>query len=217
MNSEKAPWEELHWSNVMESYELDYIKQGYKLIAGIDEVGRGPLFGDVVACAVIMPTDRRIEGVKDSKKLSEKKREALYDEILHTAFAVGIGRVSAKVIDEINIKNATHLAMEKAVLNLTNDQGMKIVPDLLLIDAEKIHTDIEQVAIIKGDASCYSIACASIVAKVYRDSMCKKWAELYPDYGIEKHKGYGTEAHRKAIKEYGPTPMHRMTFLKNIL
>ena len=201
----------------MESYELDYIKQGYKLIAGIDEVGRGPLFGDVVACAVIMPTDRRIEGVNDSKKLSEKKREVLYDEILHTAFAVGIGRVSAKVIDEINIKNATHLAMEKAVLNLTNDQGMKIVPDLLLIDAEKIHTDIEQVAIIKGDASCYSIACASIVAKVYRDSMCKKWAELYPDYGIEKHKGYGTEAHRKAIKEYGPTPMHRMTFLKNIL
>lgn len=201
----------------MESYELDYIKQGYKLIAGIDEVGRGPLFGDVVACAVIMPADRRIEGVKDSKKLSEKKRETLYDEILHTAFAVGIGRVSAKVIDEINIKNATHLAMEKAVLNLTNDQGMKIVPDLLLIDAEKIHTDIEQVAIIKGDASCYSIACASIVAKVYRDSMCKKWAELYPDYGIEKHKGYGTEAHRKAIKEYGPTPMHRMTFLKNIL
>ena len=201
----------------MESYELDYIKQGYKLIAGIDEVGRGPLFGDVVACAVIMPTDRRIEGVKDSKKLSEKKREALYDEILHTAFAVGIGRVSAKVIDEINIKNATHLAMEKAVLNLTNDQGMKIVPDLLLIDAEKIHTDIEQVAIIKGDASCYSIACASIVAKVYRDSMCKKGGELYPDYGIEKHKGYGTEAHRKAIKEYGPTPMHRMTFLKNIL
>ena len=201
----------------MESYELDYIKQGYKLIAGIDEVGRGPLFGEVVACAVIMPTDMRIEGVKDSKKLSEKKREAFYDEILHTAFAVGIGRVSAKVIDEINIKNATHLAMEKAVLNLTNDQGMKIVPDLLLIDAEKIHTDIEQVAIIKGDASCYSIACASIVAKVYRDSMCKKWAELYPDYGIEKHKGYGTEAHRKAIKEYGPTPMHRMTFLKNIL
>lgn len=201
----------------MESYELDYIKQGYKLIAGIDEVGRGPLFGDVVACAVIMPTDRHIEGVKDSKKLSEKKREAFYDEILHTAFAVGIGRVSAKVIDEINIKNATHLAMEKAVLNLTNDQGIKIVPDLLLIDAEKIHTDIEQVAIIKGDASCYSIACASIVAKVYRDSMCKKWAELYPDYGIEKHKGYGTEAHRKAIKEYGPTPMHRMTFLKNIL
>lgn len=201
----------------MESYELDYFNKGYKLIAGIDEVGRGPLFGDVVACAVIMPFDKRIEGVKDSKKLSEKKREVLYDEILHTAFAVGIGRVSAKVIDEINIKNATHLAMEKAVLNLTNDQGVKIVPDLLLIDAEKIHTDIEQVAIVKGDASCYSIACASIVAKVYRDSMCKKWAELYPDYGIEKHKGYGTEAHRKAIKEYGPTPMHRMTFLKNIL
>ncbi|MBL7574976.1 RNase HII [Peptoniphilus asaccharolyticus DSM 20463] len=200
----------------MEEFEKDYKKIGYTNIVGIDEVGRGSLFGDVLACAIIMP-DSRIEGVADSKKLSIKKRESLYEKILEECIAVGIGRVDSKKIDEINIKNATHLAMEKAVENMRDQSSRKVYADLLLIDAEKIDTQIAQVSIIKGDDRCYSIACASIVAKVYRDSLCNTWDEIYPGYNIKKNKGYGTTAHRSAIKEIGYTPMHRVTFLKNLI
>lgn len=200
----------------MKEFEKDYKKIGYTNIVGIDEVGRGSLFGDVLACAIIMP-DSRIEGVADSKKLSIKKRESLYEKILEECIAVGIGRVDSEKIDEINIKNATHLAMEKAVENMRDQSGRKVYADLLLIDAEKIDTQIAQVSIIKGDDRCYSIACASIVAKVYRDSLCNTWDEIYPGYNIKKNKGYGTTAHRSAIKAIGYTPMHRVTFLKNLI
>ncbi|SHH67436.1 RNase HII [Anaerosphaera aminiphila DSM 21120] len=201
---------------MFENFEEEYSKLGYKKIVGIDEVGRGTLFGDVVTCAVIMPIDNRIEGIRDSKKLSEKKREKFYGIILEKALAVGIGRVDSKTIDSVNIKVATHLAMSKAINNLRDKNGNEVIPDILLIDAEKIESDIPQVSIIKGDDKCYSIACASIVAKVYRDRLCKKWALDYPNYGLEKHKGYATKLHREAIKLYGPSDMHRKSFLKNI-
>lgn len=200
---------------MVENFEEEYSSRGYKYIAGIDEVGRGALFGDVVTCAIIMPLDSRIEGITDSKKLSEKKREKYFDEILEEAIAVGIGRMDCKTIDEVNIKNATHHAMLNAIENLKDKDGNYIKPDLLLIDAEKIDTDIEQVSIIKGDEKCYTISCASIIAKVYRDRLCKEWALSYPEYGLEKHKGYGTKQHREAIKEHGPSPMHRLSFIKN--
>lgn len=200
----------------MEEFEKEYKKIGYTNIVGIDEVGRGSLFGDVLACAIIMP-DSRIEGVADSKKLSVKKRESLYEKILDECIAVGIGRIDSKKIDEINIKNATHLAMEQAIQNMRDQKGRKVYADLLLIDAEKIDTQIAQVSIIKGDDRCYSIACASIVAKVYRDSLCDNWEKLYPGYNLKKNKGYGTTEHRNAIKEIGYTPMHRITFLKNLI
>lgn len=201
---------------MQENFEEEYREKGYKYIVGIDEVGRGALFGDVVAGAVIMPFDEEhIEGIKDSKKISEKKREKFYEEILNNCYAVGIGRVNAQVIDKINIKEATRVAMRMAVENLRDMDGNKVHPDLLLIDAESIETSIDQVPIIKGDDKCYSISCASIVAKVYRDRLCKKWATRYENYGIEKHKGYGTKFHREAIKAFGPSEMHRMSFLKN--
>ncbi|MGO3751172.1 MAG: ribonuclease HII [Peptoniphilaceae bacterium] len=198
----------------MEEFEIEFLKEGYKTIVGIDEVGRGSLFGDVVACAIIMPLEKRIDGIADSKKLSKKKRETLYKLILSNCLAVGIGRIDCKTIDKINIKNATHLAMIQAIDNLRDKNGDKITPDLLLIDAEKIDTDIRQVPIIKGDDKCYSIACASIVAKVYRDKLCLNWAKKYPNYGLEKHMGYATKYHREAIKAYGPSDMHRSTFVK---
>lgn len=201
---------------MFEDFESQYKSEGYKNIVGIDEVGRGCLFGDVVACAIIMPMDDKIEGIKDSKKLTEKKRNALYDLILEKCIAVGIGRINSKVIDEVNIKNATHLAMQMAVENLKTKEGVAVVPDLLLIDAESIKTDIDQVGIIKGDDRCYSISCASIIAKVYRDRLCVKWAEKYPNYLIEKHKGYATKEHRHRIVENGVTDMHRISFLKNM-
>jgi len=201
---------------IFKTYEEDFEKTGHKLIAGIDEVGRGCLFGDVVSCAIIMPKQIYIDGVNDSKKLTLKKREDLYIKILDSAYAVGIGRASADIIDKVNIKMATHISMINAIENLRNKNGEKVSPDLLLIDAEKLDTDIEQNSIIKGDENCYSIACASIIAKVYRDNLCKKWGELYPGYGIEKHKGYATKFHREALKEMGPSKMHRKTFLKNI-
>lgn len=192
-------------------------KEGYKYIACIDEAGRGSLAGDVVACAVIMPLGETIEGVKDSKKLSPKKREKLYDIILDKAIAVGIGKVNSKTIDKINIKESTKKAMELAILNLKTKEGEKISPDYLLIDAEKIPIDIPQLNIIKGDEKVYGISCASIIAKVYRDRLCEKWACEYKGYNLGKNKGYGTKEHREAIKKLGPSPIHRMTFLKNIL
>lgn len=200
----------------MEEFEKEYKEIGYTNIVGIDEVGRGSFFGDVLACAIIMPNSR-IDGVTDSKKISIKKREYLYEKILEECIAVGIGRADAKLIDEINIKQATHVAMKKAVENMRDQKGRKVYADLLLIDAETIDTKIAQIPIIKGDERCYSISCASIVAKVYRDSLCKRWEEKYLGYNIIKNKGYGTAEHRKAIKEIGYSDQHRVTFLKNIL
>ncbi len=198
------------------NFENEYYEKGYKFICGIDEVGRGCLFGDVVSCAIIMPKDEYIDGVNDSKKLSPKKREELYTKILESSIAVGIGRANPDIIDKVNIKMATHISMINALENLRDKEGKKIITDCVLIDAETIETGIFQKAIIKGDESCYSIACASIIAKVYRDNLCNKWAEKYPHYGIEKHKGYATKYHREALKAYGPTEMHRKSFLKNI-
>lgn len=198
------------------NFENEYYEKGYKNICGIDEVGRGCLFGDVVSCAIIMPKDDFIKGVNDSKKLSPKKREELYPKILESCLAVGIGRANPDIIDKVNIKMATHISMINALENLRDKDGKKVSADCVLIDAETIETGIFQKAIIKGDESCYSIACASIIAKVYRDNLCDKWAEEYPHYGIEKHKGYATKYHREALKAYGPTVMHRKSFLKNI-
>lgn len=196
--------------------ENDIYNKGFHYIACIDEVGRGCLFGDVVACAVIMPRGVLIEGVKDSKKLSQKRREKLYDIILDNAIAIGIGRVDAATIDEINIKQSTRLAMKFAVENLKNRLGVNIIPNYILIDAETISINIPQEGIIKGDDKCHGISCASIVAKVYRDRLCLEWDKKYPVFNIAQHKGYGTKEHRDRISEYGPTCLHRQTFLKNI-
>lgn len=187
-----------------------------KLICGVDEVGRGPLAGPVVACAVIMGNEK-IDGVKDSKKLSAKKREALNKEIIEKAKAIGIGVVDEKVIDEINIKQATRLAMRIAVADLKDKSGNIVRPDVVMIDAENIDMDIEQVSIIKGDELIYEISCASIVAKVLRDSYFIELDEKYPGYDFLNNKGYGTKKHREALLEMGPTPIHRKTFLKKIL
>ncbi len=196
--------------------EKDLNDKGYKNIACIDEVGRGCLFGDVLACAIIMPAGLLIQGVKDSKKLSQKKREEFYNIILDNAIAIGIGRVNASTIDEINIKQSTRLAMKFAVDNLKNRLGDSITPDYILIDAEEINTNIPQEGIIKGDDKSHGIACASIVAKVYRDRLCLEWDKEFPVFNIAQHKGYGTKEHRDKIAQYGPSYLHRHTFLKNI-
>lgn len=197
--------------------EKELEEKGYGLVACIDEVGRGCLAGDVVACAIIMPKGMVIEGVKDSKKLSVKKREELYDEIIKYALAIGIGQIGPDIIDQINIKESTRLAMKKSVLNLKDKNGHSILPDFLLVDAENIPIDIPQLSLIKGDEKSHGIACASIVAKVYRDRLCEKWGQDYQGYKIEKNKGYGTKEHREAIETFGPSPIHRITFLKNIV
>lgn len=194
----------------MSAYEREYAKAGY--ICGIDEVGRGPLAGPVVACAVILPKDVEILYVNDSKKLSEKKREALYDEIMEKAVAVGIGIESPAVIDEINILQATYRAMRTAVHNLS------VKPDILLNDAVTIpDVDIKQVPIIKGDAKSISIAAASIVAKVTRDRMMVEYDVLYPGYGFASNKGYGSKQHTDALRTLGKTPIHRESFIGNFV
>lgn len=190
---------------------------GYNNIACIDEVGRGCLAGDVVACAIIMPRGLKIDGVKDSKKLSEKKREALYEKILSNSLAYGVGRVNSKIVDEINIKESTRLAMRSAVENLKDKNGNNITAEFLLIDAETVDLNIPQQAVIKGDDKSHGIACASIIAKVFRDRLCIGWDLEYEGYNLKKHKGYGTKEHREYIRELGPSPIHRITFLKNIL
>lgn len=197
--------------------ERELWAKGYKNIACIDEVGRGCLAGDVVACAVILPMDLFIEGVRDSKKLTPKKREVLNDIIKENAIAIGIGSVDAKSIDELNIKNSTIMAMKKAISDLKDKNGNQVIPDHLLIDAETLDIDLPQKSLIKGDERCHGIAAASIVAKVYRDEKCKELALKYPYYGFERHKGYGTKAHIEAIRKYGPCPIHRFSFLKKIL
>ncbi len=191
--------------------------RGFKTIACIDEVGRGCLLGDVVVCAIVMKEGQLIEGVKDSKKVSPKKREKLYDIIAEESLGIGIGRVDAATVDEINIRQATLLAMQKAVENIKDKDGNKITPDFLLIDAERIESTIPQASVIKGDEKCHGISSASIIAKVFRDRLCIDWDSEYPEYGIAQHKGYGTKQHREMILDYGPCPIHRMSFLSKIL
>lgn len=195
----------------MFTYEQDLWNQGFENIAGVDEAGRGCLFGDVVAAAVILPCGHRIEGVDDSKKISEAKRNALFERIMDEAIAVEIGKVNAETIDRINIKQASRLAMRMAV------EQLAVTPQYLLIDAERIDSPIAQLSIIQGDATSHSIAAASIIAKVTRDRLCMEWSLNYPEYGIEKHKGYATKLHRERIAEFGPSAMHRRSFLGNIV
>lgn len=193
----------------MKRYEKEYAQYAY--ICGIDEVGRGPLAGPVVAGAVILPKDCSLLYLNDSKKLSEKKREELYSEIMKTAVAIGIGYNTPERIDEINILQATYEAMREAV------RALSVKPDLLLNDAVTIpQIDIMQVPIIKGDAKSISIAAASIVAKVTRDRLMVQYDEVYPEYGFASHKGYGSSMHIDAIRKYGPTPIHRKSFIKNL-
>lgn len=188
------------------AYEKKY--GSYEFICGIDEVGRGPLAGPVVAAAVILPKDARILYINDSKKLSEKRREELYDEIMQTAISTGIGMRSPQRIDEINILNATYEAMQDAIASL------KQKPDLLLNDAVTIpNIFIPQVPIIKGDAKSISIAAASIVAKVTRDRLMKEYDKILPDYGFASNKGYGSKEHIEALKKFGPSPIHRKSFI----
>lgn len=194
----------------MSVYETEHSDCTY--ICGIDEVGRGPLAGPVVAGAVILPKDEPLLYLNDSKKLSEKKREQLYDEIMEKAVAVGIGMVSPARIDEINILQATYEAMREAISKLA------VKPDLLLNDAVTIpEVEIRQIPIIKGDAKSVSIAAASIVAKVTRDRLMAEYAGVIPGYDFAKNKGYGTKAHIEALKSQGASPIHRRTFIKNFV
>lgn len=201
---------ELLRTEKMKEYERKYASFSY--ICGIDEVGRGPLAGPVVAGAVILPRDCRILYLNDSKQLSEKKREELYEVIMENAVSTGLGFVSPERIDEINILQATYEAMRQAIGKLEKE------PDLLLNDAVTIPgVEIRQVLIIKGDAKSVSIAAASIIAKVTRDRLMVQYDEIYPEYGFASNKGYGAAAHLEALKKYGPTPIHRRSFLKNLL
>jgi Ribonuclease HII len=190
----------------MKEFETELYNNGINFIAGIDEVGRGPLVGPVVTAAVILPKDFYDERIKDSKKLTEKKRELLYDVIMENAISVGIGISSEDVIDEINILNATKRAMLEAVNNLN------VKPEHLLIDAVKLNTDIPQTSIIKGDAKSESIAAASIIAKVTRDRMMIELDKIHPEYDFKHNKGYGTKKHIEAIRKYGIIKEHRKTF-----
>lgn len=190
-------------------YERQLHAQGCKYVCGVDEVGRGPLAGPVVCAAVIMPEDDIIEGVDDSKKLTAKKREKLADLIKQKAIAWAICRVGPQVIDQINILQATRLCMKNAV------EGLSVRPDFVLTDGNMtLDIDIAQKSIVKGDAQCYCIGAASIIAKVERDALMVEYAGVYPGYGFEKNVGYGTAAHIAAIKEKGLTPIHRRSFTK---
>ena len=190
---------------------------GVELIAGIDEAGRGPLAGPVVVGAVVMPRDSKIEWVNDSKKVTEKRREILYDKITEEALAWGVGIVSEKEIDQINILNATKMGLHLALGEVIEKLGEK--PDIVIVDALKdIDTfQIPYQSIIKGDATRYSIACASIIAKVTRDRIMRQWDEIYPVYNFEKNKGYGTSEHINALKDYGPCQIHRRSFIKHFV
>lgn len=193
-------------------HENEVRAKGFRYICGVDEAGRGPLAGPVCAAAVILRDNQIIEGVNDSKKLSEKKREALFDVIREEALAYSIAFATVEEIEELNILNATMLAMKRAV------EGLSTKADYALIDGNKTpNLDIPCEYVIKGDANSMSIAAASILAKVSRDRLCREYAEKYPEYGFEKHKGYGTKAHTEAILKYGPCEIHRFSFLKKIL
>lgn len=190
-----------------------YEKEHVEYICGIDEAGRGPLAGPVVVASVIMKPDSFIEGVNDSKKVSEKKREKLYEQIIEEAVSYSVGIVDQNEIDEINILNATKKGLTESI------KGLKVKPERIIVDAlDKIDTcGIPYMPIVKGDAKCYSIAAASIIAKVTRDRIMRQWDEVYPMYGFARHKGYGTAAHIAAIKEYGLCPLHRRSFTKNFI
>ena len=207
---------ELERLDGMMVYERKYAE--FALIAGIDEAGRGPLAGPVVAAAVILPKDRPILYVNDSKQLSEKKREELYPVIMQEALAVGVGMASPERIDEINILQATYEAMRQAIASLQSPDGQSFTPDLLLNDAVRIPgVAMRQVPIIKGDAKSCSIAAASIIAKVTRDRIMRDYDAVYPGYGFAKHKGYGSREHIEALHALGPCPIHRRTFIGGIL
>lgn len=214
LNDNALKWfdkERLRIENLTQ-YERELYKLNYKAIGGVDEVGRGPLAGPVVAGCVVLPKDVFIPDVNDSKKLGEEKRELLSEVIKKNAIAYGIGIIDNEYIDSVNILNSTYEAMRIAISKID------VEIDCLLIDAVKIpNIDIMQKPIIKGDMKSISIAAASIIAKVERDNLMKKYDELYPQYGFKKNKGYGTKEHIEAIKKYGPCPIHRKTFLKKII
>lgn len=191
-------------------YDLK-LKEKYNFIAGIDEVGRGPLAGPVVTACVIMPYDEMIEGVFDSKRVSAKNREKLYDIILSKAIAYSITLETEKTIDEINILQAT----KKSMMHSYNSLSVK--PDILLVDAVKLDVDCKTLPIIKGDSTSYAIACASIIAKVYRDRLMNEYALKYPMYDFASNKGYGTKKHIEALKQYGKCPIHRDSFIGNFI
>ena len=203
---------EIERLTMLKEIEKDLHTKGFKNICGIDEAGRGPLAGPVVIAGVIMPEDSMIEGVNDSKKISEKKREKLYDLIIEEAISYSVAIIGQDVIDEINILNATKSGVTKVI------DELEIKPDLIIVDAlEKINTrQIPYESIIKGDAKCYSIAAASILAKVTRDRIMREWDKVYPQYGFITHKGYGTSKNMEAIREYGLCPINRRSFTKNI-
>lgn len=205
--------QEIERLNNLKEFENKLYQSGTKLIAGIDEAGRGPLAGPVVVGLVIMKPDSLIEGINDSKKVSEKKREILYEKIIEEAIDWSVGIVDQKEIDEINILNATKKALKKAIMDL------KVKPERIVVDAlENIDTcGIPYTSIIKGDAKIYSISAASIIAKVTRDRIMKEYDEVYPEYGFSGHKGYGTAKHIQAIKEFGPCALHRQSFIKNFI
>ena len=190
-------------------YERKHLENGAIFVAGVDEVGRGPLAGPVVCCAVIMPMNDIIEGVDDSKKLSEKKREQLAGLIKEKAVCYCIKEISPDEIDSINILNAVKKCMTDAV------NGLEIQPSITLVDGVDTDLPINAEYLVKGDSKSYTIGCASILAKVYRDNLMKDYAKIYPEYGFEKHKGYGTKIHIDKIKEIGPCKLHRRTFIKN--
>lgn len=193
-------------------YENEKYNEGYKIICGVDEAGRGPLAGPVYAAAVVLEKGQTIEGVNDSKKLSEKKRELLFDKIINECKDYSIGTASEKEIDELNILQATFLAMKRAV------DGLSVKPDCALVDGNQIpNLNCDVTTVVKGDAKSESIAAASILAKVSRDRYMLEMAEKYPHYGFEKHKGYGTKLHYEMIEKYGICDIHRKTFLKKVL
>lgn len=204
----------------LRTFENEYRDAGHMIIAGVDEVGRGPLAGPVVTACVVLPHDYEGLGIDDSKKLSEKKREELYSEIIENAICYGFGLCDNNVIDEVNILEATKLAMKQAVLSAEESlkksgKGEKI--DLILVDAVTIPgISTKQISMIKGDANSISIAAASILAKVKRDRMMREYADIYPGYDFASNKGYGTAKHYAGLKEKGLTPIHRKTFLKNL-
>ena len=197
----------------LKEIEKEFFDKGVKCIAGIDEAGRGPLAGPVVVASVILPEDSMIEGVNDSKKVSENKREKLYEIITNEAISYGVGIIYPEEIDEINILQATKKGLTMAI------KQMEQKPNIIMVDAlTGIDTlGIPYKSIIKGDAKCYSIAAASIIAKVTRDRIMREWDKVYPEYGFAAHKGYGTAKHIAALKEYGPCPIHRRSFIKNII
>ena len=194
------------------SYENDAHNEGYLVVCGVDEAGRGPLAGPVFAGAVILPENYTHEILNDSKKLSEKKRDLVYDDIIRDAVSWSVGMATEQEIDDINILNATFLAMKRAV------DGLNIKPDLAFIDGNRYaNTGVKEITIVKGDSKCMSVAAASIIAKVSRDRFMQEVDKQYPQYQFSKHKGYGTKLHYEMIEQYGISPVHRKTFLKNII